>query len=318
MPRAFFYATFRKSGCRVIDPERSNERMADILLISPDGMLGRAFQELFETRKLAFESVAYPAFDVCNPRHVEKALHQGIRRVINCAAFTDVDGAETREAEADAVNAEAVKNLAERCLANHSVLVHFSTDYVFDGLADTPYRIDQPRNPQNAYGRSKAKGEMALVDSGCEHVLIRTSWLYAPWGKNFVDTIARFGHERPVIRVVDDQHGRPTSAQYLAARSFALLERNARGTYHVTDGEACTWFEFAQAIVAATGGSARVEPCTGAEFPRPARRPSYSVLDLSSTEALLGPSRDWRSNLNDVVRARAAIAERAAEPKNGS
>jgi len=275
-----------------------------ILLISPDGMLGRALQVLLSGRGLNVASVAYPAFDISSVQSVEQAVTNRFGLVINCSGFTDVDAAETREAEANAVNADGVRLLAQRCLAIGAPLVHFSTDYVFDGEASTPYRIDQPRQPQTAYGRSKAKGEEFLVNSGCEYLLLRTSWLYAPWGKNFVDTIARFGRQQPLLRVVDDQRGRPSSAEYLAARSLALIERAARGIFHVTDGGDCSWFEFAHTIVAQTGGSAKVEPCTSAEYVRPARRPSYSVLDLSATEALLGPSRAWQSNLADVLRAR--------------
>ena len=169
-----------------------------------------------------------------------------------------------------------------------------------------PLYRDEPRRPQNAYGRSKARGEEALEKSGAAHVMSRTSWLYAPWGKNFVDTIAKLGSEKPVLRVVDDQRGRPTSAQYLAERSLGLIEKGARGAFHVTDGGECTWYEFAKAIVETTGGKAFVEACTTAEFPRPATRPTYSVLDLSRTEALIGPSRDWRDNLADVLAARRA------------
>jgi dTDP-4-dehydrorhamnose reductase len=187
-------------------------------------------------------------------------------------------------------------------------LVHYSTDYVFDGEASAPYRVDELRRPQNAYGRSKARGEELLLATGCEHLLLRTSWLYAPWGKNFVDTIARFGRERPSLRVVADQRGRPTSAQYLAQRSLEFVDKRARGIFHVTDGGECTWFEFARAIVAGSGGSALVEPCTSAEYSRPARRPPYSVLDLSATDALLGPSRSWQQNLSDVLRERASAS----------
>jgi dTDP-4-dehydrorhamnose reductase len=280
--------------------------IAPVLLISPDGMLGRAFVALLSAREIAFESVSYPAFDLRDAAQIEQALAPRFRTVINCSAFTDVDGAETREAEADAVNADAVQKLAVRCRNNNSLLIHFSTDYVFDGEASAPYPITQARHPQNAYGRSKAKGEERLIASGAKHLLIRTSWLYAPWGKNFVDTIARAGRERPLLRVVNDQHGRPTSAEYLAARSLALLERGAEGTFHVTDGGECTWYEFAQAIVAGSGGSAHVEACTSAEMPRPAKRPNYSVLDLSATEALIGESRSWRENLSDVLRVRDA------------
>jgi dTDP-4-dehydrorhamnose reductase len=283
---------------------------APILLISPDGMLGRAVSARLTQRKLAFEGVSYPAFDISDAGQVERALDPRFKLVINCSAFTDVDGAETREAEADTVNDIGVGHLAARAKANGAVLVHYSTDYVFDGRASEPYRVDQPLQPQTAYGRSKARGEQKLTAAGGEYLLIRTSWLYAPWGKNFVDTIARFGKEKPSLRVVNDQHGRPTSAEYLALRTLALLERNARGTFHVTDGGECTWYEFARAIVAGSGGSAKVEPCSSAEYGRPAPRPAYSVLDLSATEALIGPSRPWQSNLSDVLTARAAASAR--------
>jgi dTDP-4-dehydrorhamnose reductase len=277
---------------------------APILLISPDGMLGRAFDLLLTRSGVDFTSVAYPAIDISRPESVEEIVAARYKLIINCSGFTDVDAAETREAEANAVNATGVQLLAERCRTTGALLLHYSTDYVFNGEASMPYRIDHPRQPQNAYGRSKAKGEEFLLASGCQYLMLRTSWVYAAWGKNFVDTIARFGRERPELRVVNDQHGRPTSAQYLAERSLALLEHGARGIFHVTDGGECTWFEFAQAIVAQTGGTARVDPCTSAEYTRPASRPSYSVLDLSTTEALIGPSRSWQSNLADVLRAR--------------
>ena len=284
------------------------------LLLSPDGMLGRAWSTLLDARGLAYEAVSYPTIDVADPAKVAGSLSERFRVVINCSAFTDVDAAETREAEADAVNADGVGNLARRCAATGALLVHYSTDYVFDGEASTPYRVDHPREPQNAYGRGKAKGEALLTAAGCEYLLLRTSWLYAPWGKNFVDTIARFAQERPVLRVVDDQRGRPSSAQYVAERSLALIDRAARGIFHVTDGGECTWFDFAQAIVTQTGGTARVDPCTSAEFVRPARRPSYSVFDLSAIEALLGPSRSWQDNLTDVLQTRASLGKGVPSP----
>jgi dTDP-4-dehydrorhamnose reductase len=268
-------------------------------------MLGRAFGELLTARGLAFDTLSYPAFDVTRADDIARAVTSGVRCVINCSAYTDVDGAESHEPEATNINATGVQLLAERCRSSESLLVHFSTDYVFAGDAHTPYRVDEPRKPQNAYGRSKARGEELLIASGCEHLLIRTSWLYAAWGKNFVGTIALAGSERPTLRVVDDQRGRPTSARYLAQRSLELVQQNARGTFHVTDGGECSWFEFARAIVQGSHGSARVEPCTSAEYPRTARRPSYSVLDLSATEARLGPSRSWQENLESVLQERA-------------
>jgi dTDP-4-dehydrorhamnose reductase len=286
--------------------------MSDILLISPDGILGRAYTELLKQRNIAFESVSYPDFDITKPEQVERALHTGLKTVINCAAYTDVDGAETHEAEADLVNATGVQLLAARCKAIGAVLVHYSTDYVFSGDNTTPYKVDEQRDPKTAYGRTKGHGEELILESGCEYLTIRTSWLYAAWGKNFVDTMAKMGHAQPSLRVVNDQRGRPTSARYLAQRSFELLEKKARGTYHVTDGGECTWYEFAVAIIEATGGKATVNPCSSEEYKRPAPRPHYSVLDLSRTEALLGPSRTWQQNLAAVLRERELAAKGAA------
>jgi dTDP-4-dehydrorhamnose reductase len=286
--------------------------MSNILLISPDGMLGRAFCELFAQRKIAFETVSYPQFDLTQPDHVERALHPGISQVINCAAYTNVDGAETHEAEALAVNATGVQLLAARCQAIGALLVHYSTDYVFSGDGSAPYRVDEALQPKNAYGRTKARGEELLVATGTAHLIVRTSWLYAAWGKNFVDTMARLGREQPSLRVVNDQRGRPTSARYLAQRSLDLVEKNARGTFHITDGGECTWYEFASAIVTGTKGKAKVNPCTSEEYKQVAKRPAYSVLDLSRTDALIGPSRSWQENLAAVLREREIAAQGAA------
>lgn len=281
---------------------------APVFIVSPDGMLGRAWQALLEARGIEFAAASYPELDIRDPNSIERWIEPRFRAVINCAAYTDVDGAETREADADAVNATGVAHLAARCRAVSAVLVHYSTDYVFDGAATTPYTVGEARRPQNAYGRSKARGEELLERSGCAYVMVRTSWLYAPWGKNFVDTMAKLGAQNPVVRVVADQRGRPASAEYLAERTLALLEHDARGTYHLTDGGECSWHEFATEIIGKTGGRARVDPCTAAEFARPAPRPAYSVLDLSTSEALIGPSRHWRENLADVLRARREAA----------
>jgi dTDP-4-dehydrorhamnose reductase len=273
-----------------------------ILLISPDGMLGRAWESLLKERGLAFDGVSWPAIDFTRPATIDEYVRDGIRTVINCSAFTDVDGAETREDEATAINGAGVAALAARCRQVGALLVHFSTDYVFEGHATEPYRTDHAIAPINAYGRSKAAGELAIRESGCEHLLVRTSWLYAPWGKNFVLTMRDLGRRNAQLRVVDDQLGRPTSAGYLAARTLALIQKHARGTFHVTDGGECTWFELATHVMKEAGLPCEVVPCSSAEYVRAARRPAYSVLDLSETDALLGPSRSWRENVADVVR----------------
>jgi dTDP-4-dehydrorhamnose reductase len=225
--------------------------------------------------------------------------------VINCAAYTDVDGAEVDESAATAVNGEGVGALAERCREVGALLVHYSTDYVFDGEGTAPYATDHPTRPVNAYGRGKLAGEVALRQAGGEHLLIRTSWLYAPWGKNFVLTIAGLAAERPELRVVDDQRGRPTSAVQLAALSAKLIRARARGTFHVCDGGECTWFDLATEVARLVSPACTVQPCTSAEFPRPAKRPAYSVLDCSAAEAITGPPREWRPMVQETLARRA-------------
>lgn len=182
------------------------------------------------------------------------------------------------------------------------MLVTYSTDYVFDGQAQRPYRTGEKRAPLNAYGRSKAVGEELLERSGGRWMNIRTSWLYAPWGNNFVRTIAKLLREKPSIKVVNDQRGRPTSAEHLAAATLAMIDAGATGHQHVTDGGECTWYEFAVEIGRLIAAPGKVEPCTSAEFPRPAKRPAYSVLDLTETEQLIGSMPDWRANLAHVVK----------------
>ncbi len=275
-----------------------------ILVCGAGGMLGRAWLERLAARGIEGRAADLPALDLADEASIARHVVPGLRAVVNCAAYTDVDGAETNEALATAINGHGVARLVARCDAVGVPLVHYSTDYVFDGRASAPYRTDQACDPLNAYGRSKRVGEEAVLASRGPHLVIRTSWLYAPWGKNFVLTIAKLAGERPELRVVNDQRGRPTSAEHLAQLSLALLERGVQGVFHGTDGGECTWFDFATAIAAAVAPSCRVVPCTSAEFPRPAPRPAYSVLDLSKTEALLGPMPDWRENLASVLARR--------------
>jgi dTDP-4-dehydrorhamnose reductase len=273
----------------------------DILLVSPDGMLGRAFLELFARRGVAIDTVTFPAFDLCDEGSIARALSGKPRVVINCSAWTDVDLAETREADAAEVNGYGVGRLARACAANDTTLVHFGTDYVFDGRATSPYPVDAPIAPQGAYGRTKALGERLLRESGAPHLQVRTSWLYAPWAKNFVRTIATYADQRDELKVVDDQRGRPTSAEGLAETTLALLERGARGTFHATDSGECTWYELARFIAEERKARARVVPCTTAEFPRPAPRPAYSVLGLEKTHALVPARPDWTVAVADVL-----------------
>jgi len=274
---------------------------APLLLLGDRGMLGRAFRELLAAKKRPFTGFDLPELDIAQPGQVAPLFEKPWSAVINCAAYTNVDGAEADEATALRANGTAPGIVAAACAHARVPLVHFSTDYVFAGDARAPYAVDAPLQPLGAYGRSKAAGEIAIRGSGAEFLILRTSWLYAPWGNNFVRTMARLTRDKPELKVVDDQRGRPTSAQHLAPVTLALLDRGMRGTFHVTDGGECTWYEFTVEIARLLGRSAIISPCTTAEFPRPAARPGYSVLDLAPTEAILGPMPDWRKNLASVV-----------------
>lgn len=275
-----------------------------IFVIGASGMFGRAWCRLLLERGIDHQPTSRVQLDLAQRQTIDQSITGQHRVVVNCAAYTDVDGAEdaTNSATADAINHTGVADLANRCRQIDALLVHYSTDYVFNGQATQPYSVDHPRDPVNAYGHSKSLGEQAIERSGCRHVIIRTSWLYAPWGKNFVRTIAGLAQQRDSLRVVDDQRGRPTSCQHLAQTSLQLIEHSAQGVYHVTDGGECTWCEFATEIARLTGAECEVQPCRSDEFPRPAPRPAYSVLDLSQTQRLIGPMPLWKDNLAMVMR----------------
>lgn len=266
-------------------------------------MVGRSWCGLLTAHGVPYRALARPDFDLADPASVADTVRAGDELVINAAAWTDVDGAEANEAQATTANADAPTVLAKRCVALGAALIHYSTDYVFDGKGSEPYGIGDSVTPVNAYGRTKAAGEAGVLGAAAaDSIVIRTSWVYAPWGKNFVRTIAKLAGGRDSLRVVDDQIGRPTSAEGLAATSLAIYLAGGSGLWHAGDGGSCTWHGLASEIVRGLGMACRVEPCTTADFPRPAARPAYGVLDLSETEALIGPMADWRINLAAVLR----------------
>jgi dTDP-4-dehydrorhamnose reductase len=287
---------------------------APVLLIGVGGMLYLAWAAVLNRLGIPHIDPPLADLDLTQPQTIARFVNESYPLVINCAAYTDVDAAESHQAEAMAINGIGVGDLACRCAETCTFLLHYSTDYVFNGQAKRPYPVDEPRRPLNAYGHSKARGERLIEKSGCEYLIIRTSWLYAPWGKNFVRTIAALAAQRDSLKVVDDQRGRPTSALHLADASYELLQHNARGIYHVTDGGECSWFQFARSIARLGGHRCRVDPCDTAQFPRPARRPTYSVLDLSRTEALIGPMPHWQANLARVLRKLESPPAPAAPP----
>ena len=273
----------------------------ETLVLGAAGMLGQSWRA--SHRGLSFGDVQFLGRQECDLRltSLSDVIPPTVRLVINCAAYTDVDGAEADEEAATELNGQAVGRLAAHCRSIGATLVHYSTDYVFNGMAETPYRVDQERDPINAYGRSKAVGEALIEKSGADSLVIRTSWLYAAHGANFVRTIARVCREKESLRVVNDQRGRPTSADQLVDITRRLLDAGARGMYHGCDDGDCTWFDFASAIAARINPACVVEPCGSDEYPRPAKRPRYSVLDLAPTISAIGAIEPWPVALDRVL-----------------
>ena len=217
--------------------------------------------------------------------------------ILLSAAYTDVDGCESNRDLAFAVNCEGAVNVAEAAREAGSRLMFLSTDYVFDGSKGSPYETSDPRNPTSVYGESKARAEERLLEILPEVCIARTSWLFGHGGKCFPATILKLASTRPEISVVNDQRGSPTFTRDLASALAELCRASARGIVHVTNSGNCTWYEFAAEIVRASGLPAAIKPVTTAEFPRPARRPAYSVLSPDSLHAYNIRMPEWQDAL---------------------
>jgi dTDP-4-dehydrorhamnose reductase len=274
-----------------------------VLVIGSNGQLGTDLIQVLEQHHgLAVLGLDLPDLDITDPLSVD-LVFGGFDPdfVINCAAWTAVDDAETHEDVALRVNGHGPRIIAEECRKAAAWLIHVSTDYVFDGAGSVPYGEADPPAPATAYGRTKLAGERAvqeiLPDS---HYLVRTAWLYGRYGENFVKTMLRLERDRDTVSVVNDQYGQPTYSRDLAEQLAALIERHpAAGTYHGTNSGETTWFDFAREIFRLAGADPdRVKATTSAEFVRPAPRPSYSVLGHDAwTAAGIAPMRDWREAL---------------------
>lgn len=263
-------------------------RTPSIILFGSNGQLGQAIERVAEERGIACVSFDRQSADVTEAGMVAGALARvtgGL--VVNAAAYTAVDRAESEELLAFKVNCDGARNIAEACSRLGLPLVHVSTDYVFDGTKSSAYLETDPVSPLSAYGRSKEAGERAVRDA-CAHAMIfRTAWVFGVEGANFVKTMLRLGRERETLRVVDDQHGCPTFADDLASAIIGSAARFQPGTYHVTGYGQTTWCGFAREIFR---GQAKpvVMPITTADYPTPARRPANSVLDGTMARQTLG------------------------------
>lgn len=299
-----------------------------ILLLGANGQLGRSFVEqsglaargelvvatregtLWDGRRAEVVDLVVPGLGGLLDR-VQPAL------IVNAAAYTAVDRAEQEESLATRINGQAVGELGTWAAAHGALVLHYSTDYVFDGSGNVPYPIDASTGPLGAYGRSKLAGEDALRASGADHLILRTAWVYATHGHNFLRTMLRLGAEREELRVVADQHGAPTSTALIVQASLALLDRwvaqpharaSLRGTHHLVASGHTSWHGFATAIFDEAHARGllpripRVLPITAADYPTPARRPAWSVLDNTGLARWLGtPLPDWREGLRDIM-----------------
>ena len=250
------------------------------------------------------ESECISRLDITDRESVRSAV-EGADVIINCAAYTDVNGAESNETLAMKVNAEAVGILAEAARETDALLIHISTDYVFDGKGNVPYDEDVRPSPVNAYGRTKLAGEKAIMDSGCRYMIFRTSWLYSDVGKNFYLTMNRLTAEKSELKVVMDQAGTPTNAYDLAFLLCHIIESEMLdkvGIYNYSNDGVCSWYDFAREINYMLGHTCRVEPCMTDEFPSPAQRPQYSVLDKSKVKKTFGVEvPHWRESLQMII-----------------
>ena len=267
------------------------------LVFGGTGMLGRAVTAQWRRHRQPVLALGREQADITDAASVLDWAHRFQPSVIvNCAAFTKVDDCEEKEEHATAVNGTSLRHLAEAAAKHSALLVHVSSDYVFDGKADTPIPEDAPTAPRSAYGRSKLEGEKQALAYE-RSLVVRASWLFGPDGPNFAATIRRLllGGTNP-LKVVDDQRGRPTYTPFLARALYDLARADITGIVHYGNREPVTWHGFATAIAREVAPRADVLPVPTSEFPRPAERPEYSVLDVSKFEGLVGRAAEPWSN----------------------
>ena len=265
-----------------------------VLLTGADGQLGQAFCTL-----LGAEAIATDASTLDITKNID--FEASFDLIINCAAYTNVDGAEDDFETAFSVNVTGAQNLVNFAKRKNVPLVHVSTDYVFDGMSEKPYTEEDAVCPQSVYGKTKEEGEQ-IVRTYEKHFIVRTAWLYGKQGKNFVKTIMRVAKEKGELKVVSDQIGCPTNAADLAKQIVRIAQTEAYGTYHCTGSGMCSWYDFACEIVKLLNIPCVVSPCKTGEFPTKAKRPAYSVLDNTKTENLTGEKMPfWKDSLTEFI-----------------
>lgn len=289
-----------------------------VLITGANGQLGNEMRRLGAVSPNSYIYTDVAELDITDAAAVESFVKENaIEVIVNCAAYTNVDKAESDEATAELINATAVANLAAAVKAVGGTLFHVSTDYVFGDEGNTPRTEEMPLNPLGAYGRTKLKGEQAIEQSGCKAVIIRTAWLYSEFGNNFLKTMMRLTAEREQLNVVFDQVGTPTYAGDLALAIFSIIEAGIyegnEGVYHFSNEGVCSWYDFATEIAIAAGNTGcRINPCHSSEFPSPVKRPSYSVLDKSKIKETFGIEiPHWRDSMLYCIKRLKSTANEA-------
>jgi len=272
-----------------------------VLLTGRNGQVGWELARLLPTLG-ELVSTGRDELDLADDDAIRRVVREAKPQlIVNAAAYTAVDKAESEPELAMRINGTAPSVLAEEAKRLGAMLVHYSTDYVFDGTKSSAYVEDDAPNPLSVYGRSKLAGERAIRGCGCRHLILRASWVYGPRGKNFFLTIAAKARAGERLRVVDDQRGVPTTSRFLAEKTLALLAKDASGLLHLVPAGETTWYDFAREIVKLSGSQSEVKPIKTGEFPVAARRPANSVLDNHKATAILGvPMPDWRTLLRGV------------------
>lgn len=268
----------------------------NVLVTGANGQLGRELQLVTASSSDNYFFTDVDELDITDKSAIDDFVkNNGINVIVNCAAFTNVDAAEDNLSAANLLNNTAVEYLSDVAVLYGATLIHISTDYVFgDDGVNVPYTEDAETHPVSVYGKTKLDGETAVVNSGCNYIIIRTSWLYSEFGKNFLLTMLNLTSTKPAVNVVFDQIGTPTYAYDLASAIYHIVEKrmyNKQGIYNYSNEGVCSWFDFAKFIATVSGNSdCSVLPCHSSEFPSKVKRPNYSVLDKTKFKNTFGLS----------------------------
>jgi len=283
--------------------------MINLLVTGSSGQLGQCLKQLLlSATDISCYFAAREDLDITNSDELQRFFSDhNFDYCINTAAYTNVEKAESEQKEAFLINAEGAYSLAKACKKHNVVLLHISTDYVFDGMAKTPYQEQDPTNPLNVYGASKLKGEQHIVDTWKKHFIIRTSWLYSQYGQNFLNSMLQFAKQKKVLTITTQQKGTPTNANDLAQVLVTIIKTgNARyGVYHFSNQGEATWYDFAKAIFKATGEIDTVNLAKTEHYATFAKRPSYSVLNCNKLKDTLGITyRNWEDSLKQIINSK--------------